>query len=356
MSERVLDGIKNNRRAVILLTIVLIVGTISIFTYFYQRNQTLAVEHNNLIATGTVEAKTVLLSFKVPGKIEKLFVDEGSEVEEGQEVAQLESQEIEAQLLQATGAYQAAEGQSGQADTAIPLTDQSVTAAIEQARAVVAKAEVNLTNSEQQYERVKMLHEKGAVSDSQFDQANNAYEAAKSDLLAAQGQLDEALAARLKVDVAQFEYNAASGQSEQARGAMEEAQAYLDNTHLQSPISGYVTEKMLEEGEMLSAGTPVFEVSDIKNSYVKVFIDETKIGRVNLGQNAEVRVDSFPDRVFPGKVVWISDAGQFAVRKAVNEQYSHDIRSFEVKIDLPNDDLLLKTGMTAVVKILEEGK
>lgn len=356
MSERVLDGIKNNRRAVILLAIVLIVGMISIFTYFYQRNQTLAAEHNSLTATGTIEAKTVLLSFKVPGKIETLFVDEGSEVEEGQEVARLESREIEAQLLQAKGAYQAAEGQSGQADTAIPLTDQSVTAAIEQARAVVAKAEVNLTNSKQQYERVKMLHEKGAVSDSQFDQASNAYEAAASDLLTAQGKLDEALAARLKVDVAQFQYNAASGQSEQARGAMEEAQAYLDNTHLQSPISGYVTEKMLEEGEMLSAGTPVFEVSDIKNSYVKVFIDETKIGRVNLGQDAEVRVDSFPDRVFHGKVVWISDAGQFAVRKAVNEQYSHDIRSFEVKIDLPNDDRLLKTGMTAMVKILEEGK
>lgn len=67
-------------------------------------------------------------------------------------------------------------------------------------------------------------------------------------------------------------------------------------------------------------------------------------------------MDSFPGRFFKGKVVWINDAGEFAVRKAVNEQYDHDIRSFEVKIDVPNPDLVLKTGMTARVRILEEGR
>ena len=89
------------------------------------------------------------------------------------------------------------------------------------------------------------------------------------------------------------------------------------------------------------------------HTYVKVFIDETKIGRVKLNQPAEITVDAYPDKVFKGKVVWINDAGQFAVHKAINEQYSHDIRSFEVKIDVPNQDMQLKTGMTAVVKIVD---
>lgn len=134
---------------------------------------------------------------------------------------------------------------------------------------------------------------------------------------------------------------------------MQEAETYLRNTHLKAPISGYITKKFLEAGEMVGAGTPVFEITDLEHTYVKVYIDERKIGRVHLNQAVEVRVDSFPGRVFKGKVVYISDAGEFAVRKAVNEQYDHDIRSFEVKIDIPNPDLVLKTGMTARVKILE---
>ena len=88
-------------------------------------------------------------------------------------------------------------------------------------------------------------------------------------------------------------------------------------------------------GELVNAGTPVLEITDIEHTYVKVFISETKIGRVHLDQEAEVSVASFPDRVFKGRVVWINDAGDFAVRKAVSEQDEHDLRSFEVKIDLP---------------------
>ena len=105
---------------------------------------------------------------------------------------------------------------------------------------------------------------------------------------------------------------------------------------------------------MLNSGTPVFEITNLKNTYVKVFIDEKKIGRVREGQEVEVSLVAYPDEVFPGKVVWINPAGQFAVKKAINEQYSHDIRSFEVKNDIPNDDFKLKTGMTASVKIIEE--
>lgn len=343
---------KNLLAGLILLLIVVAAGIL--FGYFYQRDRVLAEEHKSLSATGTIEAKNVMLAFKVPGRIEEIFVEEGSKVEKGQELARLDSREIEAKLLQAQGAYNAALGQASQAETAVPLTGQTVEASIKQAEAMVAKAEVGVTNTRQQYERAKSLHESGAVSDAQLDGATNAYDAAQKDLQAAQGKLNEANSARLQTDVAQSRQAAANGQSQQALGAVQEAQAFLDNTHLKAPIAGYITQKVLEEGEMLNAGTPVFEITDLNSSYVKVYIDESKIGRVQLEQTAEVKVDSFPDRVYTGKVVWINDAGQFAVRKAVNEQYSHDIRSFEVKIDIPNEDLSLKTGMTASVKILDE--
>ncbi len=357
MSAKLLSKMNFKTRAVLLLLLMLLTGTVSIlYAYFYKHQLAMANESNSLTVTGTIEAKTVMASFKVPGKIDSILVKEGSAVEKGQELAVLDSREMEAKLLQAEGAYDAATGVAQQAGSNILLTEQSVDAAIKQAQAVVSQAEVGLTDAQQKYQRVKTLYEGGAASDSTFDEASNNLAVARSKVEAAQGKLNEVLAAQIKVQLARAQYEAAIGQSKQAEGAVQEAQAYLDNTHLYSPISGYITAKMLEEGEMLNAGTPVFEITDLEHSYVKVFIDEKKIGRVRLNQEAMVKVEAYPEKVFRGKVVWINDAGEFAVHKAVNEQYNHDIRSFEVKIDLPNEFLELKTGMTATVSLIEEEK
>jgi HlyD family secretion protein len=355
MVEDALKSISNKKKGVfILLAALVIAGLAIIIGYFNHQENTLARVQNSLTATGTIEATTVNAAFKIPGKISKVHIDEGMEVKQGQVLAELESQEIAAKLAQARGAAAAAQGQSRQAEQAIPLTAESVEAAVQQAQAMVEKAQVGVTNSQQQFERVEALHKEGAISTSDYDKAKNAYDAALNDMAAAQGKLNEALSARMKVTVVQHQHEAAQGQAEQAQGAVQEAQAYLDNTKLLSPINGFVTIKYLEAGEMLNAGTPVFEISDLRHSFVKVYIDEKKIGRVKLDQEVEVTVPAYPDKVFKGKVVKISDAGDFAVHKAVNEMHSHDIRSFKVKIDLDNKDLKLKTGMTASVTILEK--
>ncbi len=385
MSKEALRAVDLKKAGIVVLFLVIIAAAVGIFYgYFYKNHAAIAREHNSLSATGTIEAKSVLVSFKVPGRIARLFVDEGSRVEQGQELACLEDDEIAAQLMQAQGNYAGAQGQASEAGQAIPLTGQTVEAKIRQAEAGceaaeakirqaeagLAKAESDLSYAKQQYDRMKYLHDNGAISDSTFDDITNKYQAAQAGLKAAQGQyqaaqeglkaaraqLAEALAAKKNVDLARAKYQAALGMSQAAAGKVREAETYLRNTRLKAPIAGYITQKLLEAGEMAGAGTPVFEITDLAHTYVKVYIDEKKIGRVRLNQAAEVRVDSFPGRVFKGKVVWINNAGEFAVRKAVNEQYDHDIRSFEVKIDVPNPGLVLKTGMTARVRILEEGR
>lgn len=335
---------------------LVIIALCALLFFSLHRNQSAAVrEQDNLTATGTIEARKVAASFKIAGKIESLLVDEGSKVEEGQELAALESRELAAKLSQAGGAYDAARAQARQAEESIPLTGQQIEAAIEQAQAKVAQAEVGVKTALDLYERMDNLYKGAATSEKSYTDAKNNYELALHLQKEAQAALDQTLSERLKVQLAQAQYEAATGQSRQAGGAVQEAQAYLDNTHLFAPMSGYITQKNFEQGEMVNAGTPVFEISDLPHIYVKVFISEKKIGRVQLGQDAEVSVDSFPGKAFQGKVVWINNAGEFAVHKAVNEQYDHDIRSFEVKIDLPNPDLTLKTGMTARVRIVEQG-
>lgn len=343
-------------KKILTITLFLVIITLAALVFFSldrSRAATIAAQES-LTATGTVEAKKVTASFKVAGRIENMLAEEGSRVEQGQELARLDSRELSAKFSQASGAFDAAMAQARYAGDTVPLTSRQIETAIEQAQAKVSQAEVGVETARDLYERLEDLYKNSAVSEKTYTDAKNSYALAQNVLKEAQAALDQALAARLKVDLAQAQYEAAAGQSSQAGGAVQEAQAYLDNTRLPAPISGFITQKNLEQGEMVNAGTPVFEISDLLHTYVKVFISEKKIGRVQLGQDVEITVDSFPGRVYYGKVVWINNAGEFAVRKAVNEQYDHDIRSFEVKIDVPNLDLSLKTGMTARVNIIEK--
>ncbi|MEQ8173720.1 MAG: efflux RND transporter periplasmic adaptor subunit [Syntrophomonadaceae bacterium] len=315
-----------------------LVAAAAFYGYFSNRQRAVVAQRQSLTATGVVEATTVDLAFKVAGKIDKMMVDTGSTVTAGQEIALLESRELEARLLQAQGGVVSAQGLIDEVGSTVPLTSESV-------EAKVAQAQAAYDDSVQTYERYKNLHDAGAISDSSLDQVTNKMNAAK-------GQLDEALAARISVEVAGHKYVEAVGKKQTADGALQEVQVALGNTHMITPVGGVITEKYLDTGEMVNAGTPVYEISDIQHPYVKVFIDETKIGRVQLNQEVSIQVDAYPGRIFKGRVVWISDAGQFAVRKAINEQYSHDIRSFEVKINVPNDELALKAGMTATVQLI----
>ncbi|MDD2553383.1 MAG: efflux RND transporter periplasmic adaptor subunit [Desulfotomaculaceae bacterium] len=346
-------AIKKKFLALTLFLAIITLAALVFFSLYKDRAETIEAQES-LTATGVVEAKKVSASFKVPGRIENMLIDEGSRIEQGQELARLDSRELSAKLSQASGAFDAARAQARVAENSIPLTSQQIEAAIEQAQAKVSQAEVGVETARDLYEKTDQLYRNSAVPEKSYTDAKNSYILAQNVLKEAQAALDQALAARLKVDLAQAQYEAAAGQSNQASGAVQEAQAYLDNTRLLAPISGFITQKNLEQGEMVNAGTPVLEITDLFHTYVKVFISEKKIGRVQLGQDVEITVDSFPDRVYHGNVVWINDAGEFAVRKAVNEQYDHDIRSFEVKIDVPNPDLSLKTGMTARVNIIEQ--
>ncbi|KAF1085443.1 Multidrug export protein EmrA [Sporotomaculum syntrophicum] len=335
---------------------IIAVGVLIFYRYFYEQQAALESERQSLTATGTVEATTVLASFKIPGKLEKILVDEGSQVKTGQEIASLEAEEISSDLVTARGAYDAAVAQAKQAADSVSLTSQQVESTINQLQAKVGQAEIGVKDARLAYERALALFENGAVPHKTLDDATNAYELAQSKLQEAQAGLDEALAAKLNVSLAQSQYQAAQGAVKQAGGAVQKAEEYLKNTRLLAPLSGYITEKYLNPGEMLNAGTPVFEITDMKHPYINIYLSERKIGRVRLNQAAEITVDAFPERVFKGKVVLINEAGEFAVKKALDDQHEHDIRSFKVKIDVPNDDLALKTGMTARVKLIEGGQ
>ncbi|MGO0123427.1 HlyD family secretion protein [Desulfothermobacter acidiphilus] len=396
MSAITLD---RRKLALALFLLILLLASAAIYYfYFYRQQLARTAEREELLFTGTVEATVSLAAFKVPGRVAELEVHEGSEVKEGQLLARLESREIEAKLAQAEGALAAAQGQVEQADNNLAFQRQQVEAKIQQAQALVAQAQCGLRNVEEQakkaevgvkdaedqlqnardlYQRLQFLHAQGAVDARKLEEARVAYEraqnacqaaqierqraqnaceSARQKLAEAQAALEQALSGRTGLTVFAAQAEAARGQAEQADGAVREARALLDNTRLLAPMAGFITRKFVEKGEMVNAGSPVYEVADLRHPYVKIYVSETKIGRVRLGQKAEIRVEAFPDRTFTGTVVRIAEAGEFAVKKPVSEQRGQDIRSFEVKIDLANPELLLKPGMTARVRLVQGGR
>ena len=342
------------KSATLILFIGVILAGLLFFQNFYANEKALAAKEESLGGTGTIEATTVIASFKVAGKLEQTLVDEGDQVKKGQELAILDGREINSQLVTAQGAYEAALGQAEQAQAAVNLTREQVETTIRQAQAKVNQAEIGVKNARADLDRAIALFDSGAIPQKSLDDAYNAYDLAEKKLEEAQAALEQAISSRQNVDIAQSQYRAAQGQVKQADGSVQTAEAYLDNTRLIAPMDGIITKKYLQQGELLNAGTPVYEITDLAHTFINIYISEEKIGRVKLNQEAEITLPAFPGQVFKGRVVLISDAGEFAVKKAINEQKEHDLRSFKVKIEIPNPDLKLKTGMTAEVKILEE--
>ena len=218
----------------------------------------------------------------------------------GQELARLDTRENCRPVEPGPGAHNAALAQVRQAADSVPLTSQQVETAIEQARAKVAQAEVGLQEASQSLERATALYESGAAPAKTLDDAKNNYELAQKQAQGGPKRPGPGPGRPLEGPGGPVPIRGSPGPERAGQGAVEEAQAYLDNAVLRAPMSGYITQKYLEEGELVNAGTPVLEITDIEHTYVKVFISETKIGRVHLDQEAEVSVASFPDRVFKG--------------------------------------------------------
>ncbi len=200
MSAETFKRIDRRKRSLLVALALLVLPAVMMFAGYLTRQSTvIAEERASLTATGTIEGKQVNASFKIPGKLASILVEEGARVEEGQALAALENQQLLAKLTQAEGAYEAARAQAAQAGSAMTLTAEQVEATIAQLEAKVAQAEVGLKDARQLYERVSALYEAGAVAASEYDKAENNLNLAQRQLDEARAGLEQALAARTQI-------------------------------------------------------------------------------------------------------------------------------------------------------------
>ncbi|MFZ2956331.1 MAG: efflux RND transporter periplasmic adaptor subunit [Candidatus Ozemobacteraceae bacterium] len=360
---------------------------------------------NRLGGNGVIEAIEVDLTAKIPGKIASMTIREGEEIFPGQRIADLEAREYEGQLRQAEAAVKTARSRLDellagtrpeeirraraqleaasqaiiQAEARVSLVEEGPRKEqVNQARAGVSQADTTLNDAETELNRVDRLEKVGAVARQQVDLARTRRDLARAQLVTAHERLREALngsrpqerneavaalagiraqreAASATLDLAiagpRFETIAAArAQLEQAEGALLTASATMDQAVVFAPCRGRVTLRNAEPGELITPGMPILRVAQLHDIWLRVYVSETDIDRIKLGQHAEVLPDAVPDRRFKGKVSEISDKPEFTPRN-VQTRAERTKLVFGVKISVENPDFALKPGMPADAEI-----
>jgi len=338
------NGKKKRRRRITIISVVIVVvlifaGALIAFNRGGTKidpNKLAKVERGDLaksvVATGKVTPITkVEIKSKASGIVKKLYVEYGDIVKRGQLLAQLDKDEIQAQVDQSRAALQAAEATlaSSQAD-------------YERAKVDAEGPDVPLL--ERQYDRAVEMAKDGVVSASALDDADRNYKMALNKQNVAKAQVTV-----LKAKIAQSQAELARDQAN-----LKQLEEQLSYTDIVSPIDGIVLSRDVEVGDAVSSilvlgssATLVMTLGDTSEVYVKGKVDESDIGKVYLGQPARIKVESFKDKTFNGKVTKISPMG---VEK-------DNVTTFEVRVSINNPGGELKAEMTANAEIiLEEHK
>lgn len=315
-------------------TLILIVIAVFLINRFSNKQ-----EEGVLVLSGNVEVTDINLGFKTSGRIVELLVEEGQKVNKGERLALLDNAEL-GSIAEQNKAYLN--------ETLAKLEELKAGSRpqeLEQAKATVANAEAELIKAKNDLERYNALYKDELIAAQQMDNAKKAYDVALSQHKKAIETLSLVKEGPRKEDI-----KAAASRVEQAKAALKGTEEKLKDTVLYAPISGVVLKKNVELGETVSAGLPVYTIGDLANPWIKIYVKEDRLGLVKLGQKAEVKVDTYPKKIYEGMVTFISSEAEFTP-KNVQTQEERVKLVFGVKVSVKDINDELKPGMPADVKI-----
>jgi HlyD family secretion protein len=310
--------------------------------------------------TGIVDGNEVVVSPQIMGRIVNLTVDEGSKVKKGDLIAELDPKELEASLAAATANVASLQAQVSEANHNYSLTDDQTGASVNQAaatltstRAQLDQARATLWRDETDYGRMQKLFESGVESAQDRDHADATLKASQANVKALEDSVTAQEAAvgvakanRKQVDVRGSEIATTLAQLEQARAAAAETATQLGYTKIYAPIDGIVSVRVAKQGEVVAQGSPIVVVVDVDHLWVRADVEESYVDAVQFGQTLRVRLPS--GNMLEGQVFFKGVENDFATQRDVSRT-KRDIKTFAIKVSLPNDGGRLFTGMTATV-------
>lgn len=308
-------------------------------------------------ANGRTEGDHITIASKFPGRVAELLTREGRCVKAGETVVRLDDAQSQAKLNQAKHAVSVAKailaGAEANANAAaadvkaahtslqllkkqVPLAVETAEAELNHAQAQNATADSNEGLKRREHQRSQKLLETKAVSQEVADQKHLAWTVARNELTTAaaavttaekrlaEAKLGEHRIAEKEDAVAALEAKHAQALARidecwarqgEAEAALAEAQSTLDDLTIVAPTSGTIVSRFVDDGEVVAAGSPMFDLVNLDRLYLQVYVPETEIGRLRLGLLAKIYTDAFPDEPFDGTVRYIASEAEFTPKE-----------------------------------------
>ena len=385
----------------VILAVVLLaaLGTAGVLTY----RSLHPADTGRIVVSGNIELNQVNIAFKTSGRLIERNVTEGDPVHKGMQIARLDREQLLRQRETAAASLATAQAQLAEAQSALKwqretmLADMQLRHAdlnaaesqllqlkngsrpqeIQQSQAAVAATQSQYDQAKKDWERAQTLYKNDDISTSQYDQFHTRYESTGATLkqvkeqagLVQAGPRSEAIEtasaqverarASLKMGQAnsieptrrEQEITARRSDIERARSQIALIDTQLADTIAVSPIDGVVLVKAADVGEVLAPGTSVVTVGDIEHPWLRAYIREQDLGRVKLGSKARVTTDSFPGKVYDGRISFISSEAEFTPKQIQTAEERVKL-VYRVKIEIDNQRHELKSNMPADAEIL----
>lgn len=317
---------------------------------------------SDLVLVGTIDANQVIVSPKIEGRIEKLLVDEGTEVKAGDLIAVLDSAELEAQKAAAEATLNGMGSRVSQFRASELSTRGETTsgvsnaqARLQAARASLAAAQATLTKLKLDRDRMVSLAQQGVASKQDRDRADADYNAQvanvkslEDQVRAAEADLETARAHTEQAKAAQSTVAASRADQANARAQLAQIDTRLGYTRIVAPISGTVSVRVAREGEVVGVGSPIVTIVDLNDTWVRASIPEDKAVNIAIGDTLRVRL---PDgQIVKGRVITKAAEGDFATQRDVS-RLKRDIKTVGLKLAIDNQRKQYVPGMTADVLV-----
>lgn len=298
-----------------------------------------AMVPEEMTITGEIDGRQIDVAFKVPGRIDTIWVREGQKVMKGDTLARIISPELEAKYEQARAAVKSAKAMLDMAMNG--ARDQEIKALFELFQAARSQYEF----AEKSWQRIQKLYQDSIISKQMYDEAEYKYNAAKAQMIAAEQKWKLAVEGARKEQI-----DAAYGQYERALGAMKEVESFLSETVLVAPINGEVDNILVDPGELVATGYPVISLMDRSSLWLSVYVPEERLPIFQEGKKVLATIPALdPDQEFPFEIYYIQVTGSYATRKASHEKGDFDHRTYEVRMKPVQNLEQLRQGMTAIV-------
>jgi HlyD family secretion protein len=321
----------NPKLRIIPVAIVLI----AIIAWLVVRSQD---DGDTVMASGTIEATEAMLGFLTPGRIDSIGVSEGQTVTRGAVLAWLDRNELVARR-------HAAEAQLASARARLQELEAGFrTEEIAQGRAAVRAANERYADAQREFERAERLFGGGAISEQQRDRTATNLEIAEAEL--------ERTAQQLQLFERGFRSEQVASQRamvQQAVANLAQVDVALEHALIIAPFDGVISVRHREPGEVVGAGAVVLTLQDPNDRWVRIFVPENRVGRLQLGQSAVISADAYPDERYRGEITFIADEAEFTPRNVQTTEERVKL-VFRVKVRVVEDrDGTLKPGLPADV-------